>query len=93
MLTAGLVGARREVDAGVAVEEVDGLQVEAHRLPGHDWPVLNAGHMRHPKGVPDDHILILDSAILQVSGTLFNPSLSTECSDMYVRCQDSWSQS
>lgn len=36
----GCVFARREVDAGVAVKKVDGLQVEANHLNGHDWKVL-----------------------------------------------------
>lgn len=37
---------------------------DAYRLPRHDWPVLDTGHMRDSEGVPDHHILILDAAVL-----------------------------
>ena len=44
------------------------LQVQgadAYRLPRHDGPVLDTGHMRDSEGVPDHHILILDAAVLR----------------------------
>jgi hypothetical protein len=37
---------------------------DAYRLPRHDGPVLDTGHMRDSEGVPDHHILILDAAVL-----------------------------
>ena len=63
-----LVGAhrpRRDVQGGVYSKEVGRLQVEAHGLNRHHWPVLGPGNVGHPKGVPDDHVLLVDLTVLQ----------------------------
>lgn len=66
--SAGTVHFRGNVDAGVAVEEVGGLQLEADVLDGHDGEVLDAGGVRNAEAVPDDGVVAGNRAILRHTG-------------------------
>ena len=64
MLPAGNVAPHRNVQRGVGIKEAEGLQEEAHMLGWHDWPVLNARDVRHPKGVPDHTVSLNEIPVL-----------------------------
>ncbi len=65
MLPAGHVAPHRNVQRGVGIEEAEGFEEEADMLSWHDWPVLNAGDVRHPKGVPDHTVSLHQVPVLQ----------------------------
>src|ERR1700751_3756058 len=51
------------VEPGVAVEEADRLEHEADLLHRHHRPVLWAGDVQHPEHVPEDDVIVDDSAV------------------------------
>src|SRR5580658_3355116 len=55
---------RGHVQCRIPVEETEGNQRETRVLDRHDRPVLGPGDMRDPEGVPDDHVLVDERAIL-----------------------------
>ena len=65
MLPAGQVAPHRNIQGGVGIKEAEGLEEEAHMLSRHDGPVLNAGDVGHPKGVPDDAVSLHQIPVLQ----------------------------
>lgn len=68
VLPAGHVAAHRYVQGGVGIEEAEGLEEEAQMLSRHDWPVLNAGDVGHPKGVPDHTVSLHQVPVLHQMG-------------------------
>ena len=65
VLTAGSISAHWDIQRGVGIKEAKRLQHEPHVLSRHDWPVLDARHMRHAKGVPDHAVGVGNGAVLQ----------------------------
>lgn len=65
MFPAGQVAPHWDVQGGVGIEEAEGLEEEAHMLSRHDGPVLDAGDVGHPKGVPDDAVSLHQIPVLQ----------------------------
>lgn len=55
-----LLIARRDVERGVPVEEVDRLQLHLDDLARHDGEILRAGHVLEPKLQPDDNVRVHD---------------------------------
>jgi len=64
MLPAGHVAPHRNVQRGVGIKEAERLEEEADMLGWHDWPVLNAGNVCHPKGVPDHTVSLHQVPVL-----------------------------
>jgi hypothetical protein len=54
----------RDVEAGVAIEEADGLEHEADRGHWHHRPVLGPDDMVRAEGVPDDEIGVLERGVV-----------------------------
>src|SRR4051812_43765004 len=54
---------RWHVQGGVAVEEADRLEHEAGVVDRHDRPVLRAGHVGEPEGVPEHDVLAVEVAV------------------------------
>src|SRR5579872_330935 len=60
-----VVGRRRHVERGVAVEEAERDQREAGVLDGHDGPVLGPRDVRDPERVPQHDVGVDDRTVLR----------------------------
>lgn len=60
-----LLPRRRDIERGIAVEEIRRLERHADDLAGHDWKILRAGDMLDAELDPDDDVVI-DDVVLAV---------------------------